>query len=267
MIKLIVTDMDGTLLTSNNTLPDGFDEVYQQVRKAGIQFVVASGRQYYILKQEFDHLDHDILFVAENGGFIDYGEGTVLLNPFSKADINELITAIRQIDGVFPVIGGRHSAYIEDAHPLFMKEVEAYFVKCQQVDDLTKVEDDLLKIAICDLKNPEFNSFPLLKDFSSRFQVSVSSHIWLDIMPLNVNKGEAVKFVQKQLGIQPEETMVFGDYLNDIQMMQMADHSYAMANAHPELKKLARFSAPGNNENGVLKVIREKIIDQTIVID
>jgi len=260
MIKLIITDMDGTLLTSDNRLPDEFDTIYQQVKAAGIQFVVASGRQYHILKQEFEHIDHNILFVAENGGFIDYGKGTLLLHPFSKPDIRELIEAIRKIEGIYPVIGGRDSAYIENDHPDFLKEVEAYFVKCRKVDDLTCVDDELLKIAVCDLRNPEFNSYPILKSFNNRFQVSVSSHIWLDIMPLKVNKGEAVRFLQQHLGITTEETMVFGDYLNDYQMMQMAYHSYAMANAHPELKKVARFSTHSNDDNGVLKTIEEKLL-------
>ena len=252
--------MDGTLLTSDNKLPDEFETVYQQVKDADIQFVVASGRQYYILKQEFERIDHNIMFVAENGGFIDYGEGTLLLHPFFKPDITELIEAIRKIDGVYPVIGGRDSAYIEDDDPDFMKEVEAYFVKCQPVDDLTNLDDELLKIAVCDFRNPEYNSYPVLKSFDDRFQVSVSSHIWLDIMPLKVNKGEAVKFLQQHLGITAEETMVFGDYLNDYQMMQTAYHSYAMANAHPDLKKIARFSTLSNDDNGVLKTIKEKLL-------
>ncbi|MBI9063720.1 MAG: HAD family phosphatase [Marinilabiliaceae bacterium] len=260
MIKLIITDMDGTLLTSDNKLPDGFETVYQQVREAGIQFVVASGRQYYILKQEFEHIDHNILFVAENGGFIDYGKSTLLLNPFSKPDTRELIEAIRKIDGVYPVICGRDSAYIENDDPDFMKEVGVYFVKCQQVDDLTNLDDELLKIAVCDFRNPEFNSYSLLKSFNDRFQVSISSHIWLDIMPLEVNKGEAVRFLQQHLGITAEETMVFGDYLNDCQMMQAAYHSYAMANAHPDLKKVARFRTHSNDDHGVLKTIQEKLL-------
>lgn len=260
MIKLIITDMDGTLLTSDKKLPDGFEIVYQQVKDAGIQFVVASGRQYYILKQEFAHIDHDILFIAENGGFIDYGDDTFVMNPFKKSDIKELIHVIRSIEGVYPVIGGRDSAYIENDDPTFLKEVDAYFVKYQLVDDFTKLDDELLKIAVCDLKNPEYNSYPILRSFDNRFQVSVSSHIWLDIMPTGVNKGEAVKFLQNHLGITPAETMVFGDYLNDYQMMQTAYHSYAMANAHPDLKKVARFSTFSNDDNGVLKTIKEKLL-------
>ncbi len=251
--------MDGTLLTSDKQLPVEFDLVYQQVKEAGIQFVVASGRQYYILKQEFEHIDHNILFIAENGGFVDYGDGTLLLKPFTKGAIRELVRAIRQIDGVYPVIGGHDSAYIENDNPAFLKEVETYFVKYQKVDDLTDLGDELLKIAVCDLKNPEHNSYPILRSFDDRFQVSVSSHIWLDIMPIGVNKGEAVKFLQTHLGITPAETMVFGDYLNDYQMMKTADYSYAMANAHPELKKIARFTTLSNDENGVLKTILEKL--------
>ena len=53
--------------------------------------------------------------------------------------------------------------------------------------------------------------------------------------------------------------MVFGDYLNDLEMLKSAYHSYAMENAHSELKKIARFTAESNDNNGVVKAIKEKL--------
>ena len=65
--------------------------------------------------------------------------------------------------------------------------------------------------------------------------------------------------IQQKLGISPEECMAFGDYLNDCELLQAVGESYAMENAHPALKKLARYIAPGNDDNGVMRVVRERL--------
>ena len=90
----------------------------------------------------------------------------------------------------------------------------------------------------------------------------LSSEIWVDIIPQNINKGVAIKKLQEKLGIKPEECIAFGDYFNDYEMMQAVYHSYAMENAVPELKKVARFIAPPNYENGVVKTIRKILAEQ-----
>ena len=79
----------------------------------------------------------------------------------------------------------------------------------------------------------------------------------LDISDKNANKGEALKKVQELLGVTKEETMVFGDYHNDIEMIQEANFSFAMGNAHKDIKALAKFSTATNDNNGVEKVIKE----------
>lgn len=75
-------------------------------------------------------------------------------------------------------------------------------------------------------------------------------------MAPGINKGGAVKLLQESLGITPEETMVFGDQMNDIEMMQQAYYSFAVGNARPEVKAAARFQADVNVKDGVLKVLR-----------
>lgn len=74
-----------------------------------------------------------------------------------------------------------------------------------------------------------------------------------------MNKGIAIKEIQEKLDIKYDETMVFGDYLNDLEMMENAYYSYAMENAHDDLKKISRFSAKKNTEDGVIEKIKEVI--------
>ena len=261
MIRMIISDMDGTLLDTSKKLPSDFFEVYQLMEAKGVQFVVASGRQYYTLVEEFAHLQHNIAFIAENGGFIKQNGHELVMNPMKAIDAKKLIEAIRKSKGSNVVLCGKNGAYIEDdSSDDFMNEMRKYYVKHEVVSDLLRVEDDILKIAVNNFNDLEENIYPYLKNhFEKQFQISTSSPIWLDIMPKGINKGKAIQLLQKQMHIQPDECMAFGDYLNDYEMLESVEHSYAMANAHADIKKVARYSTDSNDDNGVMNAIRKQL--------
>ena len=79
-------------------------------------------------------------------------------------------------------------------------------------------------------------------------------------MNRSADKGNALREVQQMLGVTPEETMAFGDNCNDIGMLQRAGESYAVANAHPEVKKTVKYIAPANTEDGVLQTVKERLL-------
>ena len=79
----------------------------------------------------------------------------------------------------------------------------------------------------------------------------------MDIVPKGTNKGTAIAKMQAMLGISPKETMAFGDQMNDFEMINQAYHSYAMDNAIDKIKQIARYTAPSNNEFGVVSTLKE----------
>ena len=253
MIKLIASDMDGTLLNDKNEIHEEFYKVFQELKKQNIIFAAASGRQYYNLAKRFEKIKDDMMFIAENGTFVVYKGKELLLNALDKETAIELIKIGRDIKESYVVLCGKKSAYIESKDERLIKEVEKYYEEYKIVNDLTKVEDDILKVTICDFIGSEENSYTYYNDYKEKLQVSVSGQIWLDITDKGVNKGLAINKLQELLNIKHEETMVFGDYLNDLEMMESAYHSYAMENAHDDLKKVARFRAKKNTENGVVE--------------
>lgn len=257
MIKLVATDMDGTLLNDEDEISKDFYKVFEELRKKDVIFAAASGRQYYNLLKRFEDVADDMMFIAENGTIVMYKGEEILLNALDKEVANELINIGRNIEGGYVILCGKKAAYVESKDKKFLEEIEKYYEEYEIVDDLTKVEDDVLKVAICDFLGSETNSNIHYKEYMDKLQVSVSGATWLDIMPKGVNKGVAINKLQEMLNISHEETMVFGDYLNDLEMMKSAYHSYAMENAHDELKKVARFRAKRNNEDGVIDKIRE----------
>jgi len=259
MIKLIVSDMDGTLLNDEKELSPRFQHVYQKLKDKGIHFAVASGRPSYSLKPQFDFFDHNILFICDNGAFINIDQDSIVVKPLDISSVRSIIKDVREADGVFITVCGVETSYIEKSQEEFLPEASKYYKGLTIVDDLMELDETVLKLAIFDSKTWDNNSWGTWQKYSNHLTVAPSSDKWIDIMPIEVNKGMALKIVQDKLGISNEETMAFGDYLNDLEMLQMAKYSYAMQNAHPRIKDIASFEAPDNNKDGVLETI-EKVV-------
>lgn len=258
MIKLIVTDMDGTLLNDKHELHPDFWEMEKALTKKGIMLAVASGRQYYNLEEQFERIKHRMLFFSENGTHVVHKGKELYVNPMKKDAAHNFISLAREIEEAEIVLCGKNSAYVECTDEKFINEIQKYYKRLKFVEDLKEVEDTFLKVTICDWRGVENNSYNNFKKFESEFKVAIAAKIFLDITSLTANKGNAIKEVQKELNISPDETMVFGDYLNDLEMVQNASHSYAMKNAHPDILEASKnITKYDNNENGVIKTIAE----------
>ena len=258
-IKLIVTDMDGTFLNSKHEMSPEFPEIYDELKKRNILFVPASGRQMFGITQFFNENEKEMAFIAENGGYIKYLNEELFADHLSEEHIPEIINIIRKIDGATVVISRKQKAYFETGDQEFADYVSQFYKENEQIDDLlSNRNNDVFKIAIHHPDGAEEHLYPHLKEYEKyNLKVVVSGKNWLDIMNKDINKGHALEKLQQSLGIKPEETMVFGDYMNDIEMLEKAKYSFAMENAHPSVKQAARYQASCNNSFGVLATIKE----------
>lgn len=256
-VRLVVCDMDGTLLDGNGNIPEEFWGLLDRMIERDIVFTPASGRQYATLKKMFGHEDQIRTYISENGTLVKRDDKIVSTTPIERADYLEGIEIIRSIDyrdaGV--VIGGAHGAYAERKDAPFVERIRTYNRDLRLVDDLTEVDDDMLKMAIFDFDGVSQRIMDDLSVLPSTAQVVVSGEYWIDIMSAAGNKGKAVTDLQKALGVTPEQTVIFGDYLNDLEMMDRGTLSFAMENAHPTIKETARYIAPANTKHGVLSVL------------
>lgn len=261
MIKLIATDMDGTLLNSNGELPEEFFTVFKALKEKGVIFAAASGRQFFTLARNFETIKDDMLFIAENGTHIVYKGKEIAINPLSKEKAHKVIAIAETIPDVEIVVGTKEGAFIHKSSKRLLSQVKNYYLNYQVVDDLRAIDGEILKVSLCDFQGAETNSNHYFNDLREDFEICIAGERWLDIMEKGVSKGLGIKEIQELLGITYEETMVFGDYLNDLEMMKEAYYSYAMKNAHPELKEVARFIAKSNDENGVMDKIKEMVLE------
>lgn len=257
-VRLVAADMDGTLLDGNGAVPQTLWPLLDEMRSRGIVFAPASGRQYATLERTFASHAEGMVFIAENGTYVvrDGAEiSSDTLEPGVVASIVETLRTRTDLDlGV--VVCGKRSAYVERDDPAFRAEADRYYARLELLPDLLDYDDDVLKVAVYDFESSATGAGPALAGFAESHQVVVSGHHWVDVMNQGVDKGRALRRLQQALGVTREQTVAFGDYLNDKELLQAAGISYAMANAHPEITAVAAYQAPANTQDGVVRVLR-----------
>ena len=249
LIKIIFSDMDGTLLDSRSQLPVGFDEMMSELKRRGVIFAPASGRQYQSLLRSFGGYKDDFLFVAENGTLAMRHDEEIFSRAMRRAEADRVIEFGLSLKNIFIVFCGKKSSYYLESQftPEGFAEFEKYFTKNIAVESFADVDDEPLKISMFDVtKRAAENIYPYLRaEFEGPLQVDLSSDQWVDVMSAGINKGVAIRNVQRILNVAPEECAAFGDYLNDYEMM----------------KAVARCTTLSNDEAGVLVGIRKLIAE------
>jgi Cof subfamily protein (haloacid dehalogenase superfamily) len=260
-VKLVVTDMDGTLLNDQGQVSEQFYSIFKQLKAHDIHFAAASGRQYYSIANKLEPIVDQITIIAENGGIAKRGAQELLVTQMDKESVFELIRLLRTLKDAYIVLCGKNSSYVETTNETFIDLFNEYYARYQRVEDLTAVTDDeFVKIAVYHFESSESFLYPSVKHLEDKLQVKVSGPNWLDISHPDAHKGHALKLLQQKLGYTPQQTMVFGDYNNDIEMLGLAKYSFAMENAHPNVKKVANYSTKSNQNNGV-EYILEKLVE------
>ena len=266
VIKLILSDMDGTLLDDNGQVPEGFEAVARELRERGVIFAPCSGRQYFSLLDSFKGYEDEFLFLAENGTMVRY-RGQELFSSTMRRDAGlQVLRTAAGVPGTYQVYCGKQDAYIlaEQSTAEFQAELNKYYTHSATTADFAQLSDELIKVSLFDPTGRAAETiYPALLKYDGPMQVVLSSDYWVDVMNFGINKGIAIQQVQKKLHIAPNECAAFGDYMNDAEMMSSVYYSFAMANAHPKIKELARFATASNQEQGVLKGI-QWLMDQKL---
>ena len=268
MIKIIFSDMDGTLLTSDNKLPENFHETVAELKKRGVIFAPASGRQYFSLLKTFADYKNEFLFLSDNGTLVMQNDKEIFSQPMNISDVNEILEFSKSFENILTVFCGKKNAYIlaEQNIPELIASLEMFFTRNVPVNDWSEIDDTPIKISFFDpTGNSDKNVYPkVFEKFGDRLQVVLASGDWTDITAPHASKGRAVENVQKILNIKPEECAAFGDYMNDYDMMNAVGYSFAMANAYPEIKKVAKFETVGNDDFGVIVGIKRLMAEGLI---
>ncbi|WP_314768875.1 HAD-IIB family hydrolase [Actinomyces bouchesdurhonensis] len=269
-LRLAAVDMDGTLLDDDKNFPPGMDELLDQMDARGVTFAPASGRQVWTLIDMFPGRP-GMTVIGENGGIVMRDGVEVSSHPVDTPTVREVIRLVRDatsgpdgIDGGL-VMCGKQFAYVERTDEGFVEGVMPYYHRTKRVEDQNaiidaieadEIDDAIVKLAVYVIGPVEPLAQATLAHFADTHQYAISGANWADLQVQGVDKGSAVRDLQRFLGVERAQTAVFGDAGNDLSMMGVADLSFAMANASADVVEAARFVAPSNNEAGVAQVLR-----------
>ena len=273
---LYVSDMDGTLLDDNGQLPEDSVRRLNRLIDKGLNFTVATARNYdsaYPLLRGLNLRHPVILF---NGVYLTelHTGANIFFSDFISAEIIKTMMAIVEPRGIDPFIytyGERHRVYFRSASN---PGAQAYVASMTDDDRMQKVEEFIfsqserisgfLLIDTGVTLEPVYNELRSLftNDLNIYFAKDVSNtgFHWLQSFHQEANKGKMLKRMTQHLGISLLETVVFGDYLNDIDMFKIAGHAIAVENALPEVKSVAQQIIASNVDQGVIAYL-ESLFD------
>lgn len=260
-IKLVAADMDHTLLTEKGELPPQFENYIVELNRLGVAFSIASGRPLYTLTNIFSNLKNEMTFISDNGGAISH-KGELIFTSLIDAEKYKKMIAFSEskTEGV-GILCGLDSAYISNKHKNHEAFLRTFYSNITFVDDLQDVTVDANKFTIYfpGKKSKEMYDTVFHPQFGSEFSITIGDTIWIDLMNKNVDKGQAMRLLGKELDINSDQMMAFGDTYNDIEMLRAVKYSYIVANANDDMRQYADYVTKSNDEYGVTLVL-EKLI-------
>ncbi|HIU66860.1 MAG TPA: HAD family hydrolase [Candidatus Caccomorpha excrementavium] len=243
MIKLIATDLDGTLLQNGSqSLSEYTLELIRRVQESGILMTAASGRQYPNLCRLFSDASARMAFICENGSLVRYQGEDILKEPLPAPLCGELIEDIMNREGCEVLISGADTSYL-------MPKSASYVDRMQNIvknhitiiQSPAEIKEDIIKIsAYEDAGILEHSASYFVGRWKDRAACTVSGYGWLDFVGKGVNKGRALTALMDRLHILPDEAMAFGDNYNDLEMLSTVKYGFVMDNAPEEI--LAAYS-------------------------
>ncbi|MFT4245109.1 MAG: Cof-type HAD-IIB family hydrolase [Micrococcaceae bacterium] len=262
MIKAIAVDLDGTFLNPDSTYDkERFNKIYEQLVARDIKFLVASGSQYFRIKDFFPGKEQDITIISENGAVVIQNKKVLEVFGFDDELVKKLVAYLNNDkEDLEVLLCGVKAAYLlADSSEKFKKFVAHHYFGHAEVKSFDPLpDDDIVKLAM-DLKPEIVGKIvdQLNLDFPDELRAVSSGFEYVDVLLPNVNKGRAIKALLTEWNIKPNELLAFGDADNDVEMLALTEHSYAMADSSDKAIRAAKHRARSNAESGVLTVIEQ----------
>lgn len=268
MSSLYVSDLDGTLLRSNEATSEYTNQVINSLVEKGMIFSYATARSLITAKKVTKGIQAKIPLIVYNGAFvIDNATEEILMANYFDDSIYSLLEELFH-HGIYPIVyayidGKERFSFVPQLCTKGMKmflESRKGDIRTNAVDSVAELKQGSIFYITC-IDEPE-KLTPLYEKFKDKYHCVFQRDIytneqWLEIMPLETSKSNAIK--QLQVKLHCDKLVVFGDGKNDIDMFQMADEAYAVENAHEELKQYATKVILSNDEDGVAKWLEKNI--------
>lgn len=264
-IKLVISDVDGTLVTSQKRVTERSRQAVAALRQRGIGFTVVSSRPAFGLRMLIETLAIEVPVAAFNGGVIANPQLDILerrdLDRGLASEILDFLEARRLGSWVFTNedwftrdLAGVHVSHETITVQKRPKLVASFASAIDRAIKIVGVSDDYTRLAAIEEAAQTV--------FAGRVTAARSQNYYLDFVALGVNKGAAVEALSRATGVPPEQIATLGDMENDVPMFRRSGFSIAMGNASDAVKREAREATTSNDEDGFAAAIERFILPQ-----
>ncbi len=264
---LYVSDLDGTLLRSDERTSDFTNKTINELVEKGMIFSYATARSYQTSHKVTKGLNAKIPLIVYNGAMVvDNEDGSFLIKNFFGDDVKDVITELIESD-IYPIVYSfidnvEKFSFIREKSSEDMKkflDTRKGDIRERNVSDVADLYDGEIFYITCICKEEKLQTFyeKYKEKYHLVYQIDIYTQSqWLEFMPKNASKANAIRQLKNKLNC--DKVVVFGDGKNDIDMFEMADEAYAVENAVEELKSIATGVIKSNNEDGVALWLKEK---------
>ena len=265
-IKLIATDMDGTILDAQGLLDlPRLEKILDRLDEKGIRFVIATGNEIHRVRQLLGHLADRVVLIVANGAKIFENNQLIQVETWDDELVEKALTFFKgqECQNQF-VITSMNGGFVKEGTNFtqldkFMtpEMIELFYQRMNFVEELhPELFGGVLKMSLVvgedrmDQVQEDFNQV-----FNGYVQAVSSGYGCLDIIQDGIHKAWALQELLKRWDVKPEEIMAFGDSENDVEMLELAGIAYAMENADEKAKAVATDIAPANSQGGVYQIL------------
>jgi len=250
-IKIIFFDIDDTLRNSKTGfIPSTIPTVFQQLREKGILTGIATGRGIFGVVPEIQELKPDF-FVTLNGAYIEDKKGHVIYsNKIAKDKVEEYIAWTKEV-GIDYGLVGSHAAKLSRRTETISQAIDPIYPNLEVDPDFYRKEDIYQMWTFED----QGDDLTLPESLASTLRMVRWHEYSSDVVPISGSKAAGVAKVVDQLGLKPENVMVFGDGLNDLELFDYAGISVAMGISHDKIKEKADYITKTLEEDGIFDAL------------
>jgi len=256
-IRLIVSDLDGTLLSGDHELTEKVKGAIQRFKDAGGMFTIATGRFGLTTQSIVDALDIDIPFILCNGGVIADKHKVWEASTLSLEELAPFLLEMNDHGITVMLFEEAGISIFQRTHKVDLFESKEGF-KCSLIDQTTEAwrKRIVQKILIIgEMKQIESAWNNHRSNFQQSYTTMQSEDDYFEIIPPSQSKGAALKKLMDILQVKPSEVLSIGNQLNDMDMIENAGIGVAVANSHPALKERAFYVCSSSYGDGVVEAI------------
>ena len=265
-IRVIATDMDGTLLDPKGQLDlPRLEKILDKLDQCDIRFVIATGNEVHRMRQLLGHLAERVVLVVANGARIFENNELIQAQTWDDAMVDKALGHFkgRECQDQFVVTamnGGfvkKGTVFTELDKFMTPEMIEKLYQRMNFVDEFdSSLFGGVLKMSMVVGEERLDSVLQEVNDlFDGRVRAVSSGYGCIDILQDGIHKAWGLVELLKRWNLKPEQIMAFGDSENDIEMLELAGISYAMENAEEAVKRVATKVAPANSQAGVYQVL------------